>query len=160
MRRAPLIQSSLALTLLLSFAPAAHADDPPAFLSMWGSSGTGPGQFNRPFGIATGPSGDVYVVDQGGARVEKFTEGGTFILQWGSFGQGDGQFVTPLGIATDQLGNVYVADSFNGIQKFTSDGVFIRKWGTLGSGNGQFDSPFGVAVDAANNVYVADYGND
>ena len=43
-------------------------------LAMWGTEGNGPGEFgsNSPTGIAFDSSGNIFVVDQGNARVQKF----------------------------------------------------------------------------------------
>src|SRR5919198_5181428 len=66
-------------------------------ITMWGSSGSGPGQFNSPIGITLDYSrGYVYVTDTGNDRVQKFTSDGKFIIKWGSSGSGPGQFQTPI----------------------------------------------------------------
>jgi DNA-binding beta-propeller fold protein YncE len=134
-------------------APATHA--------IWGSWGSGNGQFDWPSGVAVDSSGNVYVADTGNNRIQKFTSAGAFITQWGSYGSGNGQFDWPAGVAVDSTGNVYVADTLNiRIQKFTSAGAFITQWGGSGTGNGQFNTPYGVAVDSSGNVYVADTLNN
>ena len=128
-----------------------------AFITKWGSYGSGDGQFYYSNGIATDAAGNVYVADTLNHRIQKFTSNGTFITKWGSEGSGDGQFFSPRGIATDAAGNVFVADTGNErIQKLTSNGAFITKWGSYGSGDGQFYYSNGIATDAAGNVYVAD----
>ena len=43
------------------------------FVKQWGSSGSGDGQFNAPYGIAVDGSGFVYVADTFNNRVQKFT---------------------------------------------------------------------------------------
>ena len=43
------------------------------YITKWGSSGTGDGQFNEPYGMAFDSVGDLYVLDTGNNRVEKFT---------------------------------------------------------------------------------------
>jgi DNA-binding beta-propeller fold protein YncE len=83
------------------------------FKNKWGSYGTGNGQFISPSGIATDHAGNVYVIDGGNNRVQKFDSNGTFITTWGSYGTGNGQFISPSGIATDHAGNVYVIDGGN-----------------------------------------------
>ena len=51
------------------------------YVSQFGSSGSGNGQFNSPDGVAVDPaSGDVYVTDQGNARVERFDAAGNYHL--------------------------------------------------------------------------------
>ena len=68
------------------------------FLNAWGSSGTGPGQFNSPAGIAVF-NGTVYVVDTQQHRVQQFDLDGNFVSTWGDEGEGQGQFLLPNGIA-------------------------------------------------------------
>ena len=81
----------------------------------WGSSGSGPGQFNNPIGITLDYTrGYVYVTDTGNDRVQKFTSDGKFITKWGSSGSGPGEFQTPIGIDEDESKqNVYVTDVGN-----------------------------------------------
>ncbi len=130
------------------------------FITKWGTSGTGNGQFNTPSALTTDSFGNVYVVDELNYRVQKFTSNGTYISKWGNYGTGNGQFDKPKGIAIDSLNNIYVTDSGNGrVEKFTSNGTYISQWGTQGAGNGQFDYPFSIAIDSSNNVYVSDTNN-
>ena len=136
-----------------------------AYITQWGTYGSGDGQFVSPWGVAVDTSSNVYVTDTYNRRVEKFTSAGSYVTRWGSLGTGDGQFQSPRGIAVDDSGNVCVADSdeaggnHNRIQKFTGTGTYLMRWGAYGHGNGQFYSPDGVAADNAGNVYVADTEN-
>ncbi len=115
------------------------------FLLMWGSEGSGDGQFlflkNWIAGIAVDSAGNVYVTDGGNYRVQKFDSAGKFLTKWGTQGSADGQFEEPGGIAVDPAdNNVYVVDSRNySIQKFDPNGKFLLKWGSRGKGDGQFD---------------------
>jgi 6-bladed beta-propeller/NHL repeat len=128
-----------------------------AYLSQWGSSGTGNGQFLSPTGIAVDSSNNNYVLDNSNDRVEKFDGNGNFITAWGSAGSGHGQFNGPLGIAADSSNNVYVSDRGNyRIEKFDSNGHFIITWGAEGVGPGLFVGAAAIAVDSGNNVYVVD----
>ncbi len=84
--------------------------------------------------MATDAGGDVYVVDAGNHRIQKFTGTGTYLTQWGSLGSGDGQFIFPYGVATDTFGDVYVADTGNHrIQKFSPAPVSVQEtsWGRV-----------------------------
>lgn len=125
--------------------------------TIWGSEGTGDGQFSHPTGVAVDSSANVYVADTGNNRIQKFHSTGTYLMQWGSYGTPDGSFNAPMDVTVDSSGHVYVADTGNKrIQKFSPDGTFLVKWGTSGTGEGQFSTPTGIAVDSKGNVYVAD----
>jgi tripartite motif-containing protein 71 len=154
------------------------------FLTQWGGTGTADGQFGGgqgAEGVVTDPAGDVFVVDRGNGRVQKFTSTGGFLAKWGTFGSAAGQFNTPFGIARDAAGNLYVVDSFNfRVEKFDSAGNFVLAWGWGvtdgtthafqictsschagfdGTGDGQFHSPTGIAV-AGTSVYVIGDGDE
>ena len=60
--------------------------EPPSFVLQWGSNGAADGQFWGPHGIEVDADGNVYVVDTGNNRVQKFSGDGKFLMTWGSFG--------------------------------------------------------------------------
>jgi hypothetical protein len=120
------------------------------YLTQWGGSGGGNGQFNNPAGLAVDISNNVYVADLGNDRIEKFDSNGNYLTQW----SGNGQFFYFAGLAVDSSNNVYVAATYYSlVEKFDSSGKYLTQW----SGNGQFGYDFGIAVDGSNDVYVADY---
>jgi tripartite motif-containing protein 71 len=123
-----------------------------------------------PEAVALDTQGNVYVADQLGYVVQKFTAAGQFETEWGSYGGGHGQFGPIGGLATDAAGDVYVVDSsHNRIEKFDPSGHFITAWGHTGSELGQFhffssqnytQPPGGGIAIAGEYVYVADSGNN
>ncbi len=128
----------LAVTLLAFAASASPAMAAKGVLSTFGSAGAGPGQFSNAAnglrGVAVDQgSGDVYVVDGGNHRVQRFTASGAFVSQLGSGSSGTmgGLFNSPWGVAVNPLdGSVYVSDGANlRVQKFSSAGSFIRAFG-------------------------------
>jgi streptogramin lyase len=117
------------------------------FQSKWGDYGnTGDGQFRLPWGIDTGPNGDVYVGDWSSNRVQRFDRTGAFISKWGT-GTGD---TSPgmEGVAVAPSGDVYVADANIGrLEHFDASGSFVGSWPVS-------PSVLGVATDDAGNVYT------
>ena len=112
-------------------------------MATFGSAGSAGGEFASPQGVAVDQaSGDVYVVDAGNWRVEKFTASGSFVLAFGA------------GVDVTTGGDVCTAASGDTCGP-----------GTSGSGAGEFQAPAFVAVDdsggaSAGDVYVADTGDD
>ena len=130
------------------------------YIRKWGTQGSGDGQFIVPYGVDVDPDGNVFVVEFGNARVQKFTGSGAFVTKWGSPGSADGQFLDPFRVTTDAAGAVYVCDAGNNrIQKFDSNGNFLLKWGTAGSGDGQFDHAGAVAIAPDGILFVTDVEN-
>ena len=112
MRRiAPALVCSVVLTMVV--APIILSQTPD-FLVAWGGEGSADGQFIYPGGVTTDPDGNVYVVDTGNHRVQKFTADGAFLMKWGNQGSGNGQFSFPLGVTLDAEGNVYIGDIEHG----------------------------------------------
>jgi len=122
----------------------------PLYVSTWGESGIGNGQFGGLNDAALDSNGNIYVPDRSNHRIQKFDRHGNYLDQWGTFGSGNGQFHDPKGIALDSAGNIYVADRRNDrVQKFDSAGVYLDQWGSFGPGDGQFDKPQRITVDSA-----------
>ena len=130
------------------------------YISKFGSSGSGNGQFGAMKGIDFDSQGNIYVVDSSNNRVQKFNSSGVYVSQFGSFGIGNGEFSTPYGIAIDSQDNIYVSDDRERVQKFDSTGVYITTIGTSGgTADGAFENAYGIAIDSADNLYVVDPTN-
>jgi DNA-binding beta-propeller fold protein YncE len=151
-----------------------------AYVTTFGSAGSGAGQFEDPINIAFA-GGDLYVTDQNNNRVDEFSTSGTFLrtIGWGVSngeakletctsgckagiaGTGNGQFDDPRGLTTEPVsGNLYVTDmSNNRVQAITTSGAFVSKFGSGGSGPSQFSGPMGVVVSQVGIIYVTDFSN-
>ena len=129
-------------------------------LTSFGSEGTGPGQFNRPWGIAVNTHGEMAVSDQNNHRVQVFSAERRFLFSLGEQGTGDGQFNRPRGVTYDRNDNLLVVDSRNNrIQQFTRTGQFMRTFVAKGELGGNLICPLGISTSPDGNFIVADAGN-
>ena len=134
---------------------------PPAFISMFGEEGDGPGQFSVQPWVAVDAQGDIFATDSDHNRVFRFSADGILEATWGTLGDGDSELNKPAGIAIGPNGKVWVVDGYNHrIVRFTRNGAYEAQWGEYGSGDGQFGYPAGIAIAANGNIFVADAGND
>lgn len=134
------------------------------FKSLCGNS---PGQLNGPRDMAVDASGNVYVDEYYGNRVDEFASDGTFIRRWGRqfgngpSGNGPGEFSGPLGVGFDAQGHLLVADSSNNrMQAFTPTGTYLWSFGSPGNTPGLFNNPRTPRVDAGGETVVTDPFNN
>lgn len=118
------------------------------FLFMFGSRGSGPGQFNDPSYVACEPkTGNILVSDCRNNRIQKFDPQGNYLAQIGQAGTSDGQFASPLGLAFDCVGNLAVADqSNNRVQIFAPNGNYLSQFSVL--------SPEDLVIDDLGNFVI------
>ena len=169
MRKSP---SWIVLLYVLALAVAIAAVDAPGALAQrnhvlagtFSEHGAGPGQLAEPDGVALSESlHQVYVVDEGNNRVERFSEAGAFL---GSFNASDGPEVlsAPIQIAVDNsnlsepandpsAGDVYVLDSgHDAVDKFNGEGHYL---GRITEANGTpFEELEGVAVNGEGTLLI------
>jgi peptidylamidoglycolate lyase len=94
------------------------------FIAEWKSEALG-----RPWGLAYGPDGFLYMVDGGDmsaclparGRITRLDLDGNILEQWSSFGNYDGQLFWGHDIAVNKSGDVFVGDVNHGmrVQKFS-----------------------------------------
>jgi len=180
--------SAATVALLALGAGSASARRTHVFGTTFGGPGSTPGLFNEPSGVAVDSSteavgnpaaGDVYVVDRGNNRVERFSAAGVYLGEFngsgllpgegGAAGGGGrpgevptGQFSGPEGIAVDNstsaldpsAGDVYVVDAGHEvIDKFSSTGAYVGQL-TQTTEGARFGPLDGVAVDPNGRVWV------
>jgi len=111
----------------------------------------GGGPFNRPTGVAIGPSGNIYIADgYGNAQVHKFTADGKYLFSWGGPGTGPSQFRLPHNIWVDKKERVWIPDRENSrIQIFDGEGKLLKMW------TDQL-RPTDLFIDDEDTVYICD----
>ena len=120
------------------------------FLTQWGSTGTGPGQFRGVKSVAVDANGNVYVADLGNKRIEVFDGDGKFKSEFANIG-------TPMTMcmtrgATQSLYISHVGDDSGmddaTIYKVALDGKVLGKFGAAG----KLPKEFGLAnsIDCRN----------
>ena len=116
------------------------------------------------FGITADSHDDIFLVDCGNFRIQKFTSDGGFITKWGRYEPGDGRhwhLGPPIDIGIDSNDKCYVTDAKHHlVKKFNRARIFIRQWGRLGNGDGEFDHPDGIATFSGNSLLVVDSRNN
>lgn len=108
----------------------------------------------KPYGIAVGPSGRLYVSDTAARRVFAFDRDRRTM---GFVGEGKtGRLAKPVGVAVDAQGMVFVADAtLKRIFGYGPDGELAIALGH----DGELENPSGLAIDrSAGLLYAADAG--
>jgi hypothetical protein len=110
---------------------------------IYGSCGSGPGEFSSPLGIAADETGRVVVADTGNDRIVLLRyedDDLSFVRSFGSTGTGEGQLRRPSHVALGASGTIYVTDTDNDrIVTFSPEGEQIDE--ITG------DPAFGVALE-------------
>ncbi len=116
------------------------------------------GDFNQPQAVAVDGDDNIYVLDSGNNRVQKFSSDGSFLLEITGNG---GAWSYPEGFDVDSHGNVYVSDSGKErVQIFNSVGVFQQELDAADFGIGSFDYLVGITLNDENGtLYVGNYSN-
>ena len=113
-------------------------------------------------------SDNVYVVDRGNDRIQKFNENGAFIKQWDrpeKINGTDQEFGSPVDMVINRkTGAIYITDTGNErVVKLDGNFSYILHWGSTdgraSNESGKFDHPHGIDVDSNGYVYVNELEN-
>jgi sugar lactone lactonase YvrE len=147
-------------------APLMAFDPEGRLLRSWGE-----GLMIFPHGLGIDDEDNLWVADQQGHQVFKFTSQGELLMTWGMQGMaGDppGHLTEPTAVAVAPNGDVFVTEGHDNapdarvarVSKFAPDGTFIMSWGRTGGGIGEFSTPHSIAFDSRGRVFVADRNNN
>ena len=172
-------------SIQVSVTPSAIPSQAYSFYFKWGTLGTAPGELYHPASITTDNDNNVYVMDGGNSRIQKFTGDGTFVSVWPGFGPGfitvknntlyllgttsikkydlNGNYVGEIPVGgsyfyiDEQSGDIYITKyPDNLVLRYDANGNLIGQWGGLGTGNGKFDGVRSITFDNSGNVLVGD----
>ena len=151
------------------------AGDLATAIRTWGGRGTGPLQFNRPYGVALDDAGHVYVADSGNERIQEYDVSApapaapTYLATYGSptAPVGTGKFISlrrvevghganPTVYGFDLWGNA--VDEFAQVASYPGTGTLSLLIGGSPAPGGAFNSPYGLTV-GGNEVFIADTNN-
>ncbi|MAE61245.1 MAG: hypothetical protein CMJ49_07795 [Planctomycetaceae bacterium] len=142
------------------------------FIRSWGE-----GMFARPHGIYIDANDHMFITDDAGHTVRKFTLDGELLFTLGTRDQPSdtgvtdmdyrtikqpaGPFNFPTNVVTAPDGEFYVTDGYGNcrVHRFAADGKLIQSWGSPGDGPGQFHLPHGLFIDSRDRLYVCDREN-
>ena len=135
------------------------------FITAWGHTGAGPGEFNQPHTIALDSQGRVFVGDRSNSRIQIFGPDGSFIAQWAQFGRPSGMFI-------DGDDTLYVTDStsnssnnpgwkrgiYIGSARDGAVTAFIPDPDLDQQEENRISGASGITADSVGSVYAADVG--
>ena len=112
--------------------------------------------FDRPYDMARGIDGRLYLSEYRGGRVSVLDKQGNWLSYIGSKGLGNGMFVGPANLTVDEEGYLYVVDYGNQrVSKFSPNGDFILSFGAKNAEFSGLLSPTGIAA-CGGKIYIAD----
>jgi 6-bladed beta-propeller len=131
------------------------------FLKHWGSTGSGPSQFNGVKALAIDAQGNVYAADLGNKRIQVFDSEGTFKSEFGGIG-------TPLTMCITRGATQYLYVSHAGdedgmddaaIYKVQLDGKVVGKFGSAGKLPKEFGLANSIDCRSENELLIGEMTN-
>jgi hypothetical protein len=131
------------------------------FITHWGSTGTGQGQFQGVKALAVANNGDVYAADAGNRRIQVFDSEGTFKSEFGNVG-------TPLTMCMTRGATQYLYVSHAGdedgmddaaIYKVGLDGKVLGKFGAAGKQIKEFGLANSIDCRNENELLIGELTN-
>lgn len=131
------------MACLVPVALAAEASAAPTYVSSFGEPGSGLGQFNGAYGIATDANGHLWVADNANGRIQEFNENGEPLSQF--------EAPEPYAVASDHGSSLWIGDYYT-LSKYSEGGS--KESSTEGETG--FYLPLGAAANEEGDLFVAD----
>jgi streptogramin lyase len=142
----------------------------------------GEGKFTRPHGSCLTSDGHIWLTDDDGNVVYKFTKEGDLLMTLGNVDQPSdtgyrmgldiferiasitksaGPFNLPTGVALSSTGDIFISDGYGNarVHRFSPQGELILSWGEPGAEPGQFRLPHNIWIDKEDKVWISDREN-
>jgi DNA-binding beta-propeller fold protein YncE len=144
-----------------------HKYDPKGrHLKSWGTSGTGPGEFNLVHNIVCDDDGWVYVADRENHRIQIFDSNGKYETQWNSLHRPCALFMPRGKCPLCYVGELGPGMPVNRLYPNLGARVSIldntgKRLAWIGAnrpglGAGEFTAPHGICVDSTGSIYVGE----
>jgi DNA-binding beta-propeller fold protein YncE len=125
-----------------------------------GGLGSGQLQFYNAKVVKFSPGGEIYIVEEGNARIQVLDTGLNFVKFIESIGRTVDVALTPFYPAIAPNGDIAFSDPVNSKVFIVDKDYALKKvLGGRGFGNEQFNTPKGLAFDKDGSLYVSDPGN-
>jgi hypothetical protein len=122
----------------------------------------------KPYDVERDSEGNIYIVEQGNCRIQKYNAAGEYLLKMGSKGEGPGEFFRPghLSIVGDSVIYVFEIPLHQRVETFFTDGRYrktvrvnsmFQKMRAQSNGN-LVGQPFTAAIKMLNKNDDTDYG--
>jgi hypothetical protein len=126
-----------------------------ALESTFASSGSGEGQLKRPTALTVAPGGDIFVLDNGNHRVERFSSSGSYL------GETPIESSEAEGVAVDAKGRIWVAaTAAHQLAVYNESGERLMTVAPAEGEPGALSRPEHVLITPEGHVLVADWSSN
>lgn len=84
-------------------------------------------QFYKPMDVKVDKDNNLYVLDAGDFRIQKYDPDGKYVSSFCRKGQGPGEFLKADGLVIDKEGNLYIVNNFLEVLKLDNQGTEINR---------------------------------
>jgi DNA-binding beta-propeller fold protein YncE len=130
------------------------------FITRFGGHGIGPGNLEKPEGVAVDPDGNVFVADYTSGYIKQYDPSFKWQMTFGGYGSRLGE-TKQAEFMDIRDGKLYIPDVGNNrINVFSLDGKPLFDFGGPGTEPGKLNSPEAAKFSHDGKLYVSDLKND